>query len=89
MVSAQIPVILKELASKVCDDDEKNLINNLTDQQFEDYLNHGTSELAINYRQFITNYGHRGWKEFDWAGKVWRKDSSFIINPLRVSKVNC
>lgn len=90
VVSAQIPVILKKLASKVNDENEINLITNLTDEQIEDYLKNGTSELAINYRQFITDYGHRGWKEFDWAGKVWRKDSSLIINPLRVSiyKVN-
>ncbi|XP_074600237.1 rifampicin phosphotransferase-like isoform X2 [Brevipalpus obovatus] len=81
-VSARIPESLRELGELILPFKQQFLP--LSDQQALQYLNDSKNPVYSKYKRFMEENGHRGLKEYDWSGKVWRKNPAAILQPLRI-----
>ena len=74
--SAQVPARLKIIASKISDVDG---FLSLSDEESLKYLQQNCEE----FNDFIKEYGHRGYKEFDMYALQWEEDPTSLIHSLK------
>ena len=55
----------------------------MSDEKALKYLLSGDSEASIKFKDFLLNYGHRGYKEFDPMVLQWADNPISIIKSLK------
>ncbi len=80
MVSAEVPNLLKEIANSI---ENREIFREMSDEKALHFLINGNSKASIKFREFLSEYGHRGYKEFDPLALQWGDNPITIVKSLK------
>ncbi|CAG2105186.1 unnamed protein product [Medioppia subpectinata] len=80
LVSADVPSALRQLAQAIENPQE---FRALSDEKALEYLKHNSNQSGQQFRAFIAEHGHRGYKEFEPLCKPWKYNAIPLIQSLK------
>ncbi len=80
MVSAEVPNCLKEIANSI---ENRDIFREMSDEKALNFLINGDSKSSIKFREFLSEYGHRGYKELDPLVLQWGENPITIVKSLK------
>ena len=81
LVSADVPLALRELAKSI---DDPKTFREMSDEKALKYLRNANNKSSELFTQFVERHGYRGYKEFDPMILPWRDDPIPVIKSLKV-----
>jgi hypothetical protein len=80
VVSAEVPNFLKEIANSI---ENPETFREMSDEKALNFLINGDSKASIKFKQFLSEYGHRGYKEFDPLALQWDDNPITVVKSLK------
>ncbi|CAG2109509.1 unnamed protein product [Medioppia subpectinata] len=80
VVSAQVPNLLRDIAVSI---ENRQQFRQMSDEKALKYLLHSDTKASIKFKQFLLDYGHRGYKEFDVMTLQWADNPISVIKSLK------
>ncbi|XP_054152656.1 prodigiosin synthesizing transferase PigC-like [Oppia nitens] len=81
VISAQVPKQIREIANAI---DNKGQFIELSDERALEYLlNSDTGAASRLFKQFLVDYGHRGYKEFDFIVQQWADNPVTVVQSIK------
>ncbi len=80
MVSAEVPNFLKEIANSI---ENREIFREMSDEKALNFLINGDSKASIKFKEFLSEYGHRGYKEFDPLALQWGENPVPVVKSLK------
>ena len=80
VVSAQVPNLLREIANSI---EVPLRFRQMSDERALKYLLTSNTKASELFKSFLSEFGHRGYKEFDMFVKQWADNPTEIIKSLK------
>ncbi|CAG2177381.1 unnamed protein product [Oppiella nova] len=81
IVSADVPAAMRSLAKSI---KEPQVFKQMTPEEALQWLENNTEESGQLYKEFIKNFGFRGYKEWDIMSITWSGNKQMLVTTLQM-----
>ncbi|KAK9746645.1 Pyruvate phosphate dikinase, AMP/ATP-binding domain [Popillia japonica] len=86
--SAEIPVILEEITTNIKRANKSEEFLKIRPEDGVEWLRENCPNISKSLDEFLSNHGHRLFREFEFREKTWEMDPSIVISMLQANCIS-